>query len=35
MIIANIEQVPGKTIIQELGLVKGSTVRAKHILKEL
>ena len=31
MIITNIEQVPGKTIIQELGLVQGSTVRGKHL----
>ena len=31
MIITNIEQVPGKTIIRELGLVQGSTVRGKHL----
>jgi len=35
MIITNIEQVPGKTIIQELGLVQGSTVRGKHIGKDI
>ena len=35
MIITNIEQVPGKTIIHELGLVQGSTVRGKHIGKDI
>jgi uncharacterized protein YbjQ (UPF0145 family) len=35
MIITNIEQVPGRTIIQELGLVQGSTVRGKHIGKDI
>jgi len=35
MIITNIEQVPGKTIIRELGLVQGSTVRGKHIGKDI
>ena len=35
MIITNIEQVPGKTIIQELGLVQGSTVRGKHLGKDI
>jgi uncharacterized protein YbjQ (UPF0145 family) len=35
MIITNIEQIPGKTIIQELGLVQGSTVRGKHIGKDI
>jgi uncharacterized protein YbjQ (UPF0145 family) len=35
MIITNIEQVPGRTIIQELGLVQGSTVRGKHLGKDI
>ncbi len=35
MIITNIEQVPGKTIIGELGLVQGSTVRGKHLGKDI
>lgn len=35
MIITNIEQIPGKTIIEELGLVHGSTVRGKHIGKDI
>lgn len=35
MIITNIEQVPGKTIMRELGLVQGSTVRGKHLGKDI
>lgn len=35
MIITNIDQVPGRTIIEELGLVQGSTVRGKHIGKDI
>jgi len=35
MIITNIDQVPGRTIIQELGLVQGSTVRGKHVGKDI
>ena len=35
MIITNIEQVPGKTVAQELGLVQGSTVRGKHLGKDI
>ena len=31
MIITNIEEIPGKTIIEHYGLVSGSTVRAKHV----
>lgn len=30
MILTNVEQVPGKTIVEHYGLVSGSTVRAKH-----
>jgi uncharacterized protein YbjQ (UPF0145 family) len=35
MIITNIEQVPGREIIEHYGLVTGSTVRAKHIGKDI
>ena len=35
MIITNIEQVPGRIIVQELGLVQGSTVRGKHLGKDI
>ncbi len=31
MIITNIEQIPGKSIVEHYGVVSGSTVRAKHI----
>lgn len=31
MILTNIDSVPGKSIVQHLGLVQGSTIRAKHI----
>ncbi len=35
MLITNIESVPGKTIVKHLGLVQGSTVRAKHVGKDI
>jgi len=35
MIISNIEFVPNKTITAHLGLVTGSTVRAKNAVKDL
>ena len=35
MILTNIESVPGKRIIAHMGLVSGSTVRAKHAGKDL
>lgn len=35
MLISNMEIVPGKTIVKHLGLVQGSTVRAKHIGRDL
>ena len=35
MLITNIESVPGKTVSEELGLVQGSTVRGKHIGKDI
>ena len=31
MILTNIEEVPGKRIVEHYGLVTGSTVRAKHV----
>lgn len=31
MLLTNIENVPGKQIIEHYGLVSGSTVRAKHV----
>jgi uncharacterized protein YbjQ (UPF0145 family) len=35
MIITNVETVPGKTIVEHFGLVSGSTVRAKHIGRDI
>ena len=35
MIITNIETVPGRKIATELGLVQGSTVRTKHLGKDI
>ena len=35
MIITNIEEVPGKKIVAHYGLVTGSTVRAKHVGRDL
>ena len=35
MIITNIESVPGKTIAEHYGLVQGSTIRAKHVGRDL
>ena len=35
MIITNIETVPGKTVTEHFGLVSGSTIRAKHIGRDL
>lgn len=31
MLISNIEVIPDKRIVEHLGLVQGSTVRAKHV----
>lgn len=31
MILTNIEQVPGKRVVEHYGIVSGSTVRAKHV----
>ncbi|WP_242051928.1 YbjQ family protein [Phormidium sp. FACHB-1136] len=35
MILTNIESVPGKTITRQLGLVQGSSVRSKHIGRDI
>ena len=35
MILSNVETVPGKTIIEFYGVVSGSTVRAKHVGRDL
>jgi uncharacterized protein YbjQ (UPF0145 family) len=35
MIIVNTETIQGKEIVESLGLVRGSTIRAKHIGKDL
>jgi uncharacterized protein YbjQ (UPF0145 family) len=35
MVITNIEMIPGRRVVKHLGLVQGSTVRAKHVGKDL
>jgi len=35
MYVTNIETVPGKVIVEHFGLVQGSTVRAKHIGRDI
>jgi uncharacterized protein YbjQ (UPF0145 family) len=35
MIITNIESVPGKNIVEHFGLVSGSTIRAKHLGRDV
>ena len=35
MILTNTETVPGRTIVQQLGLVQGSTIRAKHVGRDI
>lgn len=35
MIITNIETVPGKNIVAHFGLVSGSTIRAKHVGRDI
>jgi uncharacterized protein YbjQ (UPF0145 family) len=35
LVITNLENVPGKKIARHLGLVRGSTVRAKHIGRDI
>ena len=35
MIVVNTEEVPGKKIVQVLGLVQGNTIRAKHAGRDI
>lgn len=35
VLLSNIESIPGKEIVEFLGLVNGNTVRAKHIGKDI
>ena len=35
MILTNIEVIPGKRVVRHLGLVQGSTVRAKHVGRDI
>ena len=35
MIISNTQEIPGKTIVEFFGVVSGSTVRAKHIGRDI
>ena len=35
MHMSNVETIPGKAIVNSLGLVTGSTVRAKHLGKDI
>lgn len=35
MLLSNLEAVPGKQIVEHLGLVSGSTVRSKHLGRDL
>jgi uncharacterized protein YbjQ (UPF0145 family) len=35
MLLSNLELVPGRRVVKHLGLVQGSTVRAKHVGKDL
>jgi uncharacterized protein YbjQ (UPF0145 family) len=35
LILTNLETVPGRTIVAHYGLVTGSTVRAKHVGRDL
>ena len=35
MLITNLEIVPGKRVVKHLGLVQGSSVRAKHVGRDI
>lgn len=35
MIVVNTETVPGRQIVEALGVVRGSTIRAKHIGRDI
>jgi uncharacterized protein YbjQ (UPF0145 family) len=35
VILTNVETVPGKKIVEHFGLVQGSTIRAKHVGRDI
>jgi len=35
LILTNLETVPGRSIVEHLGLVQGNTVRAKHVGRDI
>jgi len=35
MLLATTDTIPGKTIIKHLGLVRGNTIRARHVGKDI
>jgi len=35
MVLTNVESVPGKRIVEHYGLVQGSTIRAKHVGRDI
>ncbi len=35
MIISNLEEIPGKRVVHHLGIVQGSTVRAKNVFRDI
>lgn len=35
MLISNLETIPGHTVVKHLGLVQGSSVRAKHMGRDI
>lgn len=35
MLLTNLETVPGRNVIQHLGLVQGNSVRAKHVGRDI
>jgi uncharacterized protein YbjQ (UPF0145 family) len=35
MIVTNLENIPGKTILKHYGLVQGNTIRAKHVGRDI
>ena len=35
MTVTNVESIPGKQIVEHYGLVQGSTIRAKHIGRDI
>lgn len=35
MILTNVETVPGKKIVEHFGLVQGSTIRTKHVGRDI